>query len=149
MIYKELIAKGEIKKESIKPSQIIKSINRAEQDIKSAQTLLASNEVAAFKLAYDSMLLAGRALVFAYGFRPRASGSHKIVVDFSTDILGAEYRALTSKFNKMRKKRHELVYEAAVVSKTEAKNAIEAASKFIEHIKEHIEKKNPQMKLFE
>ena len=65
MIYKELLAKGEIKKESIKPSQITKSINRAEQDIKSAQMLLASNEVAAFKLAYDSMLLAGRALGFS------------------------------------------------------------------------------------
>jgi len=148
MNYKDYVAKGLLKKERIKPEQITRSINRADQDIKSASKLLSTNEVAAFKLAYDSMLIAGRALVFSYGFRPRVSGSHKTVVDFTTDILGKDYRTLTLKFDQMRKKRHTIIYDAKPVSKTEAKNAIKAATNFIKEIKKKIQQNSPQQKLF-
>jgi len=51
----------------------------------------------------------GRALVFSYGFRPRAAGSHKTVVDFTEAVIGKDYKVLIKKFDKMRKKRHYLI----------------------------------------
>lgn len=149
MSYKELVDKGFLKKHKFKPEQIAKTIARARQDIESSELLINQGfEVGAYKIAYEAMLLAGRALVFSYGYRPRIAGSHKIVVDFSTVILGKEYQTLVKKFDRMRKKRHDLVYEAASVSKTEAQNAIKTATTFIEEIKTQIPKRNPQQKLF-
>jgi len=106
-------------------------------------------EEGAFRLAYDAMLAAGRALVFSYGLRPRSIGSHKIVVDFTERILRTDYKILVEKFNAMRKKRHYLIYGASgSVSGTEAKNAIRTARELIEKIKQEIQKRNPRKTLF-
>lgn len=95
------------------------------------------------------MLLTGRVLVFSFGFRPRAVGSHKIVVDFTERILGGQFKILVQKFDKMRRKRNYLIYGIGLtISKTEAENAIETAEKFIEKIEKYIETKNPQQKLW-
>ena len=105
MNYQNLIKKGLLRKEKIGFDQINKVLEKAFRYIKSAKTLLADvDEEGAYQFAYDAMLLSGRALVFSYGLRPRTVGSHKIVVDFTEKILGKEYKILTRKFNKMRKK---------------------------------------------
>jgi len=94
------------------------------------------------------MLLSGRALVFSHGFRPRAAGSHKIVVDFCSLAFGEEYKELIYRFDKMRKNRNYLIYGMNLsLSKNEAENAIKTAEEFIKKIKELIQKKNPQKKL--
>ena len=149
MNYEESVKKGLLRKEKIGFNQIGKVLDKAIRNIKSAKILLKdSDEEGSFQLAYQAMLLAGRALVFSYGLRPRAVGSHKIVVDFAEKVLGKEYKILTYKFNKMRKKRHYLIYGIELtVSETEVKNAIQTAQDFIEKIKEIIQRKNPQKKL--
>jgi len=149
MNYEELVKKGLLRKEKIGFNQIGKVLDKAIRNIKSAKILLKdSDEEGSFQLAYQAMLLAGRALVFSYGLRPRAVGSHKIVVDFAEKVLGKEYKILTYKFNKMRKKRHYLIYGIELtVSETEVENAIQTAQDFIEKIKEIIQRKNPQRKL--
>lgn len=149
MGYQELVKKGLLRKEKIGFDQIIKVLERAYQNIKSAKILLKEDdEEGCFQFAYQAMLLAGRALVFSYGLRPRALGSHKIVVDFTEKVIGREFKILTRKFDKMRRKRNYLIYGIGlVISKTEAKNAIKTAEEFIERIKETIQKKNPQKKL--
>jgi hypothetical protein len=76
-----------------------------------------------YQLSYEAMLLAGRALVFSFGFRPRAAGSHRIIVDFSKEILGKETKTLVYKFNKMRKKRHYLIYGTGLyISEIDSRN---------------------------
>jgi len=149
MNYEELVKKGLFRKEKIGFNQIGKVLDKAIRNIKSAKILLKdSDEEGSFQLAYQAMLLAGRALVFSCGLRPRAVGSHKIVVDFAEKVLGKEYKILTYKFNKMRKKRHYLIYGIELtVSETEAENAIQTAQDFIEKIKGIIQRKNPQKKL--
>lgn len=149
MTYQELVKKGLLRKEKIGFDQINKIFERAYRNIKSANTLLKDNdEEGSFQFAYQSMLLAGRALVFSYGFRPRSVGSHKIVIDFAEIVIGKEYKILVKKFNKMRKKRNYLIYGIGLaISKTEAENTIKTAKEFIEEIKEIIQKKNPQKKL--
>jgi len=88
------------------------------------------------------MLLAGRALVFSFGFRPRALGSHKIVVDFSKKVLGKGIATIVFKFNKMRKIRHYLIYGSGLsISEVDTKNAISSATKFLKEVKNFIENK--------
>ena len=149
MNYQEFVKRGLLKPEKIGFDQINRIINRANRNLKSAKTLIKDgDEEGGFRFAYEAMLLAGRSLVFSFGLRPRAIGSHKIVVDFVEKILGKEYKILTQKFNKMRKERNYLIYGIGLtISKTEAENAIKTAEKFIEKIKQVIQKKNPQRKL--
>lgn len=138
-----------LKKEQFDFEEIVKTINRADKDIESAKLLLSKGfDEVSYKIAYEAMLLAARALVYSYGYRPRVQGSHKIVVEFTKEVLGNEFAVLTKRFDRMRKKRHQLVYEAKSVSKTEAINAVDSAIVFIKEIKTTIQEKNPQQTLF-
>ncbi|MBU2635278.1 HEPN domain-containing protein [Patescibacteria group bacterium] len=149
MNYQEFVKKGLLKKEEIGFDKINQLIEKAYRKLKSAQTLVKDNdEESSFQFAYEAMLLAGRALVFSYNFRPRTIGSHKIVVDFTAKVFGNQYKTLVYKFDRMRKKRNYLIYGIGlVISKTEAENAIKTAEKFVKTIKGFIQKKNPQEKL--
>ncbi|MCG2701254.1 HEPN domain-containing protein [Candidatus Parcubacteria bacterium] len=145
-IYQKLIDNGLLKQEQIGFNQVNKVLDRAYKNIKSAKTLLKDDdEEGSFQFAYEAMLLAGRALVFSYSLRPRAVGSHKIVIDFTEKIIGKEYKIFVQKFDKMRRKRNYLIYGVGLmISETEAENAIKTAEEFMERIKEIIHKKNPQ-----
>lgn len=149
MNYQKFIKNGLATKEKIGFDQISKIIERAHRNLKSARTLIKDgDEEGSFRFAYEAMLLAARALIFSFGLKPRAVGSHKIVVDFAENVLGKKYKTLVQKFNKMRKNRNYLIYGVGlVISKTEAENAIGTAEKFLRIIKEFIQKKNPQKKL--
>jgi len=122
MSYQEFVKKGLLRKEKIDFNQIGRVIERAYQNLQSAKILVKKGyEEAGFRLAYEAMLLAGRALVFSCNLRPRSVGSHKIVVDFTEKILGNKYKVLVRKFDKMRKKRNYLIYGIGLtISKTEA-----------------------------
>jgi uncharacterized protein (UPF0332 family) len=150
MSYQKLIENGLLKKEKIGFDQIIKVLGRARRDIKSARTLIKdSDEDGSFRFSYEAMLLAGRALCFSFGLKPRTIGSHKIIIDFVTEVIGKEYEALVNKFDKMRKKRNYLIYGTSDmdISKTEAENAIKTTKEFLERIEEIVHEKNPQKKL--
>lgn len=149
-VYQELIKKGLLREEKIDFGQIQKILRKALNSLKSARILLvAKQEESAFELAYEAMLLAGRALVFSYGLRPRTQGSHKIVIEFADLVLESTFNPLIKKFDRMRKARHYLIYGAGFsISKTEAENAIISASEFIKKVSLIIKKKNPQKELF-
>jgi len=149
MNYQKFIKDGLLKEEQIGFDQISKVLDRADQNLKSAHILFESeyNE-AGLQLAYDAMLLAGRALTFSYGLRPRATGSHKIVVDFTAEVLGSGYETLVKKFDKMRRTRNYLIYGSGLdISDSEAVNAMRTARELIEEIHRVIQEKNPQKKL--
>jgi len=143
-IIQEFIDKGLIKKDDyIDFSQIRSVLEKSHRSIRSAKLLMDDDRDNSYQLAYEAMLLAGRALVFSFGFRPRATGSHKIVVDFSKKILGKEIATLVFKFNKMRKKRHYLIYGSGLsISEVDSKNAISSAVKFLKEVENFINDKN-------
>ena len=75
---KELIDKGLIKKDdSIDSFQVLSVIKKSRRSIKSAELLVEDDQENSYQLAYEAMLQAGRALVFSFGFRPRAAGHIK------------------------------------------------------------------------
>ncbi len=149
MNYKEFIEKGLVQEDNIGFGQVSKLLERSFRNIKSAKTLVKDDDKeGAFRFAYDAMLLAGRALVFSYNLRPRSIGSHKIVVDFTEEVMGKDYKILIQKFDRMRRKRNYLIYGVGLaVSSTEAENAIDTAEEFLKTIKYFIKKKNPQIEL--
>src|SRR4030043_1362362 len=147
--FQEFIDKGFIKKdEQIDFTRIRTVLDKSRRNIQSAKLLMDDDHENSYQLAYEAMLLAGRALVFSFGFRPRALGSHKIVVDFSKKVLGKGIATIVFKFNKMRKIRHYLIYGSGLsISEVDTKNAISSATKFLKEVKIFIENKNKQVKL--
>jgi uncharacterized protein (UPF0332 family) len=148
-IFQEFVDSGLIKEEKIDFALTKKVVEKSRRNIKSSLLLFDDGDAeGSYELAYEAMLLAGRALVFSFDFRPRATGSHKIVVDFVKKVLDNDSDKLVFKFDKMRKNRHYLIYGAGLsISETEAKNAISSAKTLLEEIENIIEKKNPQGKL--
>ena len=148
-IFNEFVDKGLVREENIDPALIGKVLAKAKRGIKSSELLFEDGDSeGSYELAYEAMLLAGRALVFSFGFRPRAAGSHKIVVDLVESIMGDENGVLVFKFNKMRKNRHYLIYGSGLsISNIEAKNAFASADEMLKKIEKIIEEKNPQGKL--
>ncbi|KKP80524.1 MAG: hypothetical protein UR82_C0091G0005 [Candidatus Moranbacteria bacterium GW2011_GWF1_35_5] len=148
--YKEFIDSGLLKPEKINFSDVRKVLAKAQSNLKSAEILLANEQYEnSFELAYEAMLSAGRALSFSINLRPRAQGSHKIIADFTEHALGKNHINIIRKFDKMRKKRHYLIYGAGLeISEIEALGAIKNAREFIEEIEKIIKEKDPQKELF-
>ena len=149
MNYEELVNKGLLKKEEIGFDKVQTLIENAYKKLQSSRLLIENEDSDnSFQLAYDAMLLSGRALIFSHNLRPRAAGSHKIVVQFVGDILGNDYKSLVGRFDKTREDRNYLIYGVGLtISMTEAQKAIDLAETFIKTIEGFIEAKNPQIKL--
>lgn len=102
-----------------------------------------------YQLAYEAMLKASLGLMLSYEYRPRSlPGRHKIIIEFAGKKLGQEFNELIKKFDRMRRKRNQVIYEPLLfISKTEALDSIKTAKKYLKIIEKEIQKKNPQKKL--
>ncbi|MBN1188163.1 MAG: HEPN domain-containing protein [Dehalococcoidales bacterium] len=84
-------------------------------------------------IAYNAMLQSGKALMLSKGYRAAGQYKHVAVVEFTRDVFGTEItERLIEIFNRLRKKRHRVVYEdVGTVSEEEAKRAIGWADEFV------------------
>lgn len=79
------------------------------------------------------------------GFRPSDGYQHKTVVDFISKCLGEEYKSITERFDRMRRKRNIFTYEVDIeISRTEAEGALDSAVKFVTVIKNIMKDESPQ-----
>jgi len=149
MSWKELLKDNSLQKKKISFREVDKILDKAQESLKAAEILIKKDlPESSFKQAYDSMLLAGRALIFFLGYRPRVVGSHAITVKFCQLYLGVNFKVLTEKFKKMKQKRNYLIYEAGLtISPTESQNAIRNAKQFLKTIEEKIREQRKQKKL--
>lgn len=138
MSYEELLNKGLIKRFKPSPSQVKNRIELAQRDIKSAKVMMASDRDWAFAMAYNAILQATRALMFAKGFRPgTGEGRHKVAVQFAEITLGEKFHNEIYIFDKMRSKRHRVIYDVSgIISQKEAREAFEFAVKFVDRVVE-------------
>jgi uncharacterized protein (UPF0332 family) len=149
MNYQRFLKNNLIKRQKPDFKQIAHQLKRSEKDIKAAEANLNIDLTWSFTIAYHAMVRAGRVLMFAKGYLPTVKNSHKTIVEFAKLTLGKEYQELTSKFNRMRRRRHDFIYESKNhINITEAKSSIEAAKKLIDRIKGLIKEENPQRNLF-
>ncbi|MDD5079020.1 MAG: HEPN domain-containing protein [Candidatus Omnitrophica bacterium] len=142
---KEYLSKGLLKEQKIAFSAVEKLILRCEKDLKTAKANLKIDEGIAYTVAYLAMLRAGRAYMLLKGFRPVDGYQHKTVVEFMAQCLGGEYKGITERFDRMRRKRNIFTYEIDVsITYTEAEGAFETAGKFVDLVKKVIKAENPQ-----
>lgn len=151
MNWEKLLENKSLQEKRVSLKEVESVLEKACNCVKAAKLLLKGgvNE-SVFKEAYDAMLLAGRALMFFQGLKPRSVGSHAITIEFCELYLGEDFKTLILKFKKMKQKRNYLIYGIGLaVSKTEAENSLKAAEEFVEKISKLIKQKNLQKKLIQ
>ena len=137
MDYKELLAKNLIKPFKAKDQQIKKQMELASRDLKVAKAVIGVNNDWTYNIAYNAILQAVRALMYAEGFRPTGEGQHKTAIIFAELALGEKREDEVHFFDKMRIKRNMAVYDTAgLVSEDEAKQSLVFAKKFVGRIEE-------------
>ncbi len=139
MAWKRLLENGKVQEKSVSASEVEIVLNKAQRTLRSAVHLLKEDEESAYQLAYEAMLIGGRALMFSYGLKSRSVGAHKITVEFCELSLGKEHQLFVEKLDRARKKRHYLMYGIGqIISSTEANNLIQTAKNFLLAIKKEI-----------
>jgi len=135
----DLLNKEKIRKIEASDAEVKDCLKASERDLRIAREMLGKNLDWAFNIAYNSMIVAGRALMFREGYTPSGEDHHRTVIEYVDVKFGKNNPALIEYFKKMRPKRHESVYfSAETISEYEAKHAIESAGKLLVLIKEKI-----------
>ncbi len=144
--FQQYLEKGYLKKQPQNFEQISQQLKRAYKDLKTAKLTLAYDPEWGAAIAYQAMLIGGRALLFAHGFLPADGAQHRTVVELTGKILGDEYANLIRQFNKFRKKRNLFFYDSEDTgNEEEAKRALEISKELLDEIKIFIKTLNPQV----
>jgi len=143
--FKEYLNKGLVKPQRSNFRQIAMQIERAKKDLLTFRLILDQDPEWASAIAYQAMLRAGRALIFAHGFLPSDGQQHKTTVELTGKILGSRFSTVIRQFDKLRKKRNVFFYDSADAHNyTEAHTAIRTAKELIEEISGRISSIDPQ-----
>ena len=149
MIYEKFLKDSLIKKEKPDFKQIEHQIKRANKDLKTAEANLSIDLTWAFAIAYHAMVRASKALIYSKGYLPTAKKSHKTIVELTNLILGNEYENLIGHFSRMRRRRHDFIYDSKNhITSHEAKSSIEAAKKLVDEIIILVKNENLEKDLF-
>lgn len=137
----DLEREGLIKKVPVNRKKVDGAMALAHRDAKTSRAILANDHDWAYTIAYNAILQAVRALMFAHGYRPDGANQHISVVKFAELYLEGDDAIV---FDRMRRKRHSSVYDTAgVISATEAEFAERQAELLIRKIEALL--KNTQM----
>ncbi len=139
-----------LRRQHIDFEQIGRFLASAAKKLTAARKTLSIDEETAYQLAYESMLKGSLGFMLSLGFRPRSlPGHHVTIIEFAKEHLGEEFETIIGMFDRMRRKRHQAIYDVGgFVSTGEAQQALETAAKYLGIIRDQIQKNNPQAKLF-
>jgi uncharacterized protein (UPF0332 family) len=85
------------------------------------------------------MVRAGRALMLSLGYLPTNLNSHRTVIEFARGEPGDRFGELLRRFDRMRRKRHDFIYDSEnATTEHEAREAITAAQELIQGIRERV-----------
>ena len=144
---KKYVDKGLLKKRRTNFKQIEQQIARAFKDLETFKSVANSDPEQAAAIAYQAMLRAGRALLYAYGYLPADGQQHRTVVEVTGMILSQDYSGVVKQFDKLRRKRNVFFYDSVDTSNVaEAKKAGKTATQLIEAIHKKILDRNPQFR---
>jgi uncharacterized protein (UPF0332 family) len=123
------IRDGSVKRFHPHPVQIDDLLNSSYNDIDTARELIKLHRFGfARDAAYEAMLKAGMAMMFAHGLRPVIGGHHVTIVRFTEAELGRGHEELIASFDRFRRTRHERLYEGKdTATKSQALHAIACA----------------------
>ena len=122
MTCNDLLRAGRIRRERISKAEIRRALERAERDLKVARKIMAEDWDWGFAVAYNAVLQASRAFMFARGYRPASAEGHKTTFAFVRATLGRGHESLITYFDRMRRKRNQAIYDVAgIITETEAR----------------------------
>ena len=132
MSYSQLLADRKIRREPGVKAQVGDQQAAARRDLAAARRF-GSDEEWTFNIAYNAMLLAGRAVMFSEGYRPTTGeGGHAAVIEFLRIRLDPSFRPMLDLMDRMRRQRHRITYEAIeTVSSTQIAEALKTAEEFV------------------
>ena len=121
-------------------------IKRAKQDLKTAKLIRNSDPEATYQLLYEGMLHAALAYMVSDGVQPDIRGKHKTVIEYVAFRLGAHHEPNMEFYDRMRRKRHQLMYEPGPNECTEKEldDAQKAVRDFIALISAQIKENHPK-----
>jgi len=130
MNYEDLLKQGWLKQETISRGQVDRLFERAKQDLV---------EAAAFSIAYSAVFHAATALINSQGYRPGRISRHKGVQEALRRTLGKEAEHLVTKFDRLRRNRNKLYYQAVYNFSTSQLNiTLEDAEKILKLIENYL-----------
>jgi uncharacterized protein (UPF0332 family) len=136
MAIDDLVRSGRIRRETISPAEVRGALKLADLDLRVARTLMGEELDWGFTVAYNAVLQAGRAFMFAKRYRPASAEGHKNTFAFLATALGPEQADLVSYFDRMRNKRNQAVYGmAGRIAETEARNLLARATEFVKLVR--------------
>ena len=146
--YKDLIAEGKLKQEkAIGIDQVKRFLKRAKKDLETAKSI-EDDDGAALALVYDSMFHAANAMIRYQGYRPGIKFQHIGLIEAVKRTIGEDFNELILKYDKLRIKRNKFEYQAIYnITKTQLKNNIKDAEKFVEIIEKYLKDRDPQLSL--
>ena len=136
MAIDDLLRTGRIRREAVSAAEVRQALTLAERDLRVARKLMGEEFDWGFTVAYNAVLQAARALMFAKGYRPASAEGHKNTFAFLAAVLGPEHADLVSYFDRMRNKRNQAVYGmAGRIADTDARNLLRKAADFLRLVK--------------
>jgi uncharacterized protein (UPF0332 family) len=115
------------------PRRVDEAMALADRDLAVAGRVLELDPDWAYAIAYNAMLQAARALLFADGFRPAGKNQHVAVVRFVAVRIGHDEAA---GLDRLRRKRHITVYDTAgTIGASEAEAAVRRAGAFVARVR--------------
>lgn len=130
----DLLKNRLVEKFEAKPEQIKNEMEIAKSNLKSAKRILGIDEwEVAHNTAYNAMLQAARALMFAKGYRPMSQEHHVAVVAFMQAVYSAKLGDdLIKSFDNARKRRNESWYDmVGSISPNQARELVGNAETFV------------------
>lgn len=144
MPFDQLEKKGLIQRAKINFKQVYNYLSRSKKDLTTSKANLNIDQEWAYTIAYHAVLRAGRALMMSCGYRPKGRNQHKTIVQFTRVILGNKMSELVRKFDRMRRKRHDFIYEPdKPIPRQEAEKALEDSEELVKKIWLFVKDKDP------
>lgn len=142
MNLKDCFEKGLLRKTKIEKEKIANSIELAKHFLERAKGNFNNNYFdVAFLMAYNSMFHSARALLFSKGYKER---SHYCLIAFLQKEFSNEKDILefSKLLNSYRMSRHSIQYSGELCSETDANEAIDDSSKFLDAAKFNLSKRD-------
>jgi len=146
----KLQREGKLRRQDTDDSYLNNLLDAAKRNFEAATYLKGKIDEAAFKLVYDGLLQIGRLILLLNGFRPDDGEQHKTTFAVAGVLLGDDFARVIKKIQICRVKRNICIYDPKIeISEIEADAIFKTAQEFWILVKNYLQKKNPQLKLFD
>lgn len=132
------------KPQRIDAKQVKQFLADAQKRAVAARKNIAIDAETAYQIAYEAMIKGSLALMLSYGQRPRKQlGHHIAIIEFARKNLTGNPVGTFAHFDRMRRKRNDAFYDVAVISDTEAQEAVAAAEQYLRAVETDIQARIP------